>query len=423
MGGLDIDGDDEEHARLESFGAASVALATCHFALLVREAVQMVPFGNNTFASIRIGIHTGPVVTGIIGEMVPRFSVMGDTVTAAGNIQALGETNKILVSEAFSSLVQQTHTPQLTDLVFSFEARGHVEVKGKRDVATFWLEPRDLADFRRLNESTLIEVEALVRAFKAEHYALSSDGTIVLVPDGGDGAATPPPHLPSLTDILTAASESAAGGSDQVAIEMSAAGLGFGVGAGVGPGASQSDDDWMRLLPNPPPRFSFEQLVAPGWDVRSLQGDYDGIFEAILVLMEGAVGSSAGCSAVTEPGTLRRLVRRVGSFYQNVPYHNWFHALCVVQQTAALVTHLGLSAHLSQRERFVLMLSALVHGTCLLLFSVSCSSLRHSALLTPSIHHHSPASHLQTWATQGTTTSLKFTGSRACRYSTMTNLS
>lgn len=60
-----------------------VTLATCQFALLIREAVQMVPLDEVSFVKIRIGIHTGSIVTGLNGSIVPRFSCFGDTANVA----------------------------------------------------------------------------------------------------------------------------------------------------------------------------------------------------------------------------------------------------------------------------------------------------------------------------------------------------
>ena len=48
---------------------------------------------------IRIGIHTGHVVAGVIGEKVPRFIVMGEAVNFASRMESHGLPGKIQVSK------------------------------------------------------------------------------------------------------------------------------------------------------------------------------------------------------------------------------------------------------------------------------------------------------------------------------------
>ena len=72
------------------------------------------------------------------------------------------------------------------------------------------------------------------------------------------------------------------------------------------------------------------------------------------------VGSN-GCSSVTNPSILKSFVRQVQKGYRANDYHNWFHVFCVVQQVAAIFTELHVSRFFSPRQRFLLMVSALVH--------------------------------------------------------------
>ncbi|MBK8532606.1 MAG: hypothetical protein IPL64_12015 [Flavobacteriales bacterium] len=47
---------------------------------------------------IRIGIHTGPVVTGVVGEKKFAYDIWGDTVNLASRMESHGEAGKLNIS-------------------------------------------------------------------------------------------------------------------------------------------------------------------------------------------------------------------------------------------------------------------------------------------------------------------------------------
>ena len=79
----------------------------------------------------RIGIHTGPLVAGVIGERKFSFNIFGDTVNTAARIETASQPNRINVSQTTYDLIKET---------FVCEHRGKIEVKGKGEIEMYFVE-------------------------------------------------------------------------------------------------------------------------------------------------------------------------------------------------------------------------------------------------------------------------------------------
>ncbi|MEO8853883.1 MAG: adenylate/guanylate cyclase domain-containing protein [Ginsengibacter sp.] len=83
------------------------------------------------FFELRIGIHTGPVVAGIVGTKKFAYDIWGDTVNTASRMESTGEAGKVNISGTTYQLVKDN---------FTCLPRGKIAAKGKGDVDMFFVE-------------------------------------------------------------------------------------------------------------------------------------------------------------------------------------------------------------------------------------------------------------------------------------------
>ncbi len=121
VGGLTPDGRRDHAAQV-----ADMALD-----MLAEMASFQTPFGQSL--DIRIGIHTGPTVAGVIGLKKFIYDVWGDAVNTASRMESQGEPGRIQVSAPTYERLGGNYT---------FEPRGTIEIKGKGPMETYFLTGR-----------------------------------------------------------------------------------------------------------------------------------------------------------------------------------------------------------------------------------------------------------------------------------------
>lgn len=114
------------HPQADALGA------TIDMALEMLAAVQQFNLASQPIR-LRIGIHTGPVIAGVIGVRRFIYDLWGDTVNLASRLESQGEADRIQVSAAVYHRLAKR---------YQFTPRGQIAIKGCGDIATYWLAAR-----------------------------------------------------------------------------------------------------------------------------------------------------------------------------------------------------------------------------------------------------------------------------------------
>jgi len=114
---------------------ADHAEAIANMALDMQEAIAHFQTDTGEPLQIRIGIHTGPVVAGVIGTKNFIYDLWGDTVNVASRMECQGLPGYIQVTIDIYE--------QLKDR-YVFEERGAIAVKGKGDMIVYWLKAKNV---------------------------------------------------------------------------------------------------------------------------------------------------------------------------------------------------------------------------------------------------------------------------------------
>jgi len=93
---------------------------------------------------MRVGVHTGPVVAGIVGVKKFQYDIWGDTVNTASRMESNGEAGRVNISRATYELIKHERSLPAEGetegrLEFEFESRGKIQAKGKGEVEMYFV--------------------------------------------------------------------------------------------------------------------------------------------------------------------------------------------------------------------------------------------------------------------------------------------
>jgi guanylate cyclase len=110
---------------------ADHAARAARLALAMREHVRSLAAARSMELSMRIGLHSGDAVAGVIGIARFAYDLWGDTVNTASRMESHGKPDEIQLTAA---------TQAALGPAFTTRERGEIEVKGRGKLTTYWLD-------------------------------------------------------------------------------------------------------------------------------------------------------------------------------------------------------------------------------------------------------------------------------------------
>lgn len=105
-------------------------LSSARAALEMIELVKQQSKKQGISLGLRVGLHSGPIVAGVIGTHKFSYDLWGDTVNTASRMESASENLRVNVSQATHDRLKEA---------FDFEPRGEIEMKGKGAMACYFL--------------------------------------------------------------------------------------------------------------------------------------------------------------------------------------------------------------------------------------------------------------------------------------------
>lgn len=111
-------------------------IATCSLDLMASMVGFKIRHMPGTVLQLRVGMHSGPCVAGVVGLKMPRYCLFGDTVNTASRMESSSMALRIHMSDATAQILIRLGG-------YHLDCRGEREVKGKGVMTTWWIDGKD----------------------------------------------------------------------------------------------------------------------------------------------------------------------------------------------------------------------------------------------------------------------------------------
>ncbi|KAI8916301.1 nucleotide cyclase [Gorgonomyces haynaldii] len=109
------------------------AANACSFALDIVEMVRGFKTEMGSSIQIRVGLNSGPITAGVLGDLNPHWCIVGDTVNTASRMESTSKPMHVHCSESTYKLANPSGR-------FRFAGPDVLQIKGKGTMATYWVE-------------------------------------------------------------------------------------------------------------------------------------------------------------------------------------------------------------------------------------------------------------------------------------------
>ena len=342
---------------------------------------------------LRIGIHTGHCMGGVVGTLTPHYCLFGDMVNTTARHESTGIAGKIQCSSVLYENLAE-HSANSEGPMYKFTSRGYVDMKGKGKCYTYWLDggsehnkisspaaivglreqvievlskkkwkKRKYFDFRRRRSSGFADndnTDTMTVGTNASARLLDDEKTYVSkesshVADRSEGIVSFKDGVEDISEHPTTASKDA----DSTAVASGSENRSIG--------DDSSDHDTV----------SFVELKSTRWtDIKwdpdlsriELVASIHGLLSSMLWKCCAEVSSQMPDNKDVLNHELLRYVDRVSGLYDAHPFHSFEHAAQVVLSATHLVNEynkakeqLSTPHDSNPFTRFITVFAALIH--------------------------------------------------------------